>query len=52
MASPLTYENVDPKVKILAMVGLSLGMMMACMDGTIVGTCGTIIAEDLGGLEL
>ena len=52
MASSLTYENIDPKVKILAMVGLALGMMMACMDGTIVGTCGTIIAEDLGGLEL
>ena len=52
MASSLSYENIDPKVKIMAMAGLALGMMMACMDGTIVGTCGTIIAEDLGGLEL
>ena len=34
------------------MIGLALGMMIACMDGTIVGTCGAEIARDLGGMEL
>ncbi len=29
-----------------------LGMLAACLDGTIVSTCGTIIAADLGGLSL
>ncbi|MBP5734679.1 MAG: MFS transporter, partial [Candidatus Methanomethylophilaceae archaeon] len=27
-------------------------MMIACMDGTIVGTCGAEIARDLGGMEV
>ena len=34
------------------MIGLALGMMIACMDGTIVGTCAAEIARDLGGMEL
>ena len=33
------------------MLGLALGMMIACMDGTIVGTCAAEIAKDLGGME-
>lgn len=32
----------------MIMFGLCLGMLGACFDGTIVGTCGPIIAEDLG----
>ena len=52
MSSGPSYADIEPRVKTLAMIGLALGMLIACMDGTIVGTCGTIIAEDLGGLDL
>ena len=34
------------------MFGLCFAMMIACFDGTIVGTCGTVIAEELNGLGL
>ena len=34
------------------MIGLCVAMLAACFDGTIVGTIGTIVAEDLGGLSL
>ena len=44
--------EIDPKARKLAMIGLALGMMIACMDGTIVGTCGAQIARNLGGMEL
>ncbi len=48
----ITYENIDPKVRNTIMVGLCIAMLAACFDGTIVGTIGTIVAQDLGGLEL
>jgi len=48
----LSWSNIDPKHRKLIMTGLMLGMLAACLDGTIVSTCGTIIAEDLGGLSL
>lgn len=31
------------------MVGLSLAVMIACLDSTIVSTCGPVIVSDLGG---
>ncbi|MDO5861478.1 MAG: MDR family MFS transporter [Thermoplasmata archaeon] len=34
------------------MLGLCLAMLAACFDGTIVGTIGTVIAQDLNGLGL
>ena len=34
------------------MIGLCVAMLAACFDGTIVGTIGTIVAQDLGGLDL
>ncbi len=34
------------------MIGLGLAMLAACFDGTIVGTIGTVLAQDLGGLDL
>ena len=52
MTDRLTYENISPQVRKLAMVGLALGMLVACMDGTIVGTCANVISKDLGGEEL
>lgn len=48
----ITYKNIDPRVRKLTMIGLALAMLVACLDGTVVGTCGTIIAQDLGGLGL
>jgi len=36
----------------MIMAGLMLGMLAACLDGTIISTCGTSIASSLGGLDL
>lgn len=52
MADRLTFENIDPQVRRFAMIGLALGMLVACMDGTIVGTCANVISKDLDGEEL
>ena len=48
----ITYKNIDPKVRRTIMFGLGLAMLAACFDGTIVGTCAPIIAQDLNGTEL
>lgn len=48
----INWSNIDPQHRRLIMVGLVLGMLAACLDGTIVSTCGTIIAANLGGLSL
>ena len=45
----ITYKNIDPKVRKSIMVGLCLAMLCACFDGTIIGTCGTKIANELNG---
>ena len=52
MVEQVTYANIDPRVRKMIMVGLTFAMLIACLDGTVVGTCGTIIAQDLGGLGL
>ena len=52
MVEQITYKNIDPKVRSMIMAGLVFAMLCACFDGTIVGTCGTIIAQDLDGLGL
>ena len=51
-SEPLTYKTIDPKVRKFAMIGLALGMLAACMDGTIVGTCANVITKELDGQEL
>jgi EmrB/QacA subfamily drug resistance transporter len=51
-ATSINWSNIDPKHRKLIMIGLVIGMLAACLDGTIVSTCGTIIAADLGGLGL
>ena len=51
MAATLTFKDIDPRVRRLSMIGLALGMMIACMDSTIVGTCAAEIARDLGGMD-
>lgn len=52
MQTNVTWANIDPKVRKITMIGLSLGMLIACLDGTIVGTCAPVIAADLDGMEL
>ena len=51
-AKQITYENIDPKVRSTIMVGLTLAMLIACLDGTIVSTCGATIASELNGTAL
>lgn len=48
----ITYKNINPRTRNTIMLGLCLAMLTACFDGTIVGTIGTKLAEDLGGLGL
>ncbi|MBE6528027.1 MAG: MFS transporter [Thermoplasmata archaeon] len=45
----VTYKNIDPRVRKSIMIGLCLAMLCACFDGTIIGTCGTKIANELNG---
>jgi len=52
MTEALTFENIDPARRRMAMIGLAFGMLMSCLDGTIVSTCGAVIVQDLGGMEL
>lgn len=51
MSEP-AFDIVGQKVRRLSMLGLALGMMIACMDGTIVGTCAAEIARDLNGMDM
>lgn len=48
----VTYANISPQIRKMIMVGLTFAMLIACLDGTIIGTTGTIIAKDLEGLGL
>ena len=48
-AEQITYKNIDPRVRKSIMTGLCLAMLCACFDGTIIGTCGTKIANELDG---
>lgn len=48
----ITWRTIDPKVRSITMVGIFLAMLIACFDGTIVGTCGPVIAADLNGSDL
>ncbi len=48
----ITYKNISPKTRNMIMLGLILAMLTACFDGTIVGTCGPVIVQDLQGSAL
>ena len=52
MNQDLTFDNIDPKTRRLSMIGLTLGMLIACLDGTIIATCGATIAADLKDMGL
>lgn len=52
MVEQVTYANIDPKIRNMIMIGLTFAMLIACLDGTVVGTSGTIIAQELNGLGM
>lgn len=52
MENNSTWASIDPKIRNLSMIGLIFAMLIACLDGTIVSTCGPVIAADLDGTEL
>ncbi len=52
MENNSTWASIDPKIRNMSMIGLILAMLIACLDGTIVSTCGPVIAADLNGTEL
>ena len=51
MSNDLHWSNIDKKTRATIMIGLSMGMLMACLDGTIVATSLPHIVGDLGGYE-
>ena len=51
-AKQITYGNIDPKASSMIIVGLTLAILIACLDGTIVSTCGATIASELNGTAL
>ncbi len=48
----ITYKNIDKKTRNMIMFGLAFAMLIACFDGTIVGTCAPKIAQTLSGSDL
>lgn len=51
-AKPITdYSNIPNKIRTTIMVGLSLGMLLACLDQTIIATSLPSILSSLGGTE-
>lgn len=50
--APYDWSNIDPRVRTSIMLGLALGMLMACLDGTVVSTSITAILVDLDGYDL
>ncbi len=50
--APSDGENVKARTRTLIMVGLSLGMLVASLDQTVVGTSLPRIVGDLGGMSL
>lgn len=50
MEDKLTWSNIDPRTRKMAMIGLALGMLVACLDGTIITTSLPTIAADLNGV--
>ena len=51
-AKPITdYSNIPNKIRTTIMVGLSLGMLLACLDQTIIATSLPSILSSLSGTE-
>ncbi|MCQ2071210.1 MAG: MFS transporter [archaeon] len=48
----LTYKNIDRRTRMNVMAGLMLAMLVACFDGTIVGTIAPKICETLSHSDL
>ena len=48
----LHWSNIDKKTRSMIMIGLALGMLVAILDGTIVGVALPTIATELNGFGL
>ncbi|MFA5452044.1 MAG: MDR family MFS transporter [Candidatus Methanomethylophilaceae archaeon] len=45
------WSNIDKKTRSMIMIGLGLGLLIASLDSTIVGTSMKTIVEDIGGMD-
>ncbi len=52
MSEKLTFDNINPRKRNIIMIGLAIGLLAACFDGTVTTTCGPKIAEDFNATEL
>jgi len=52
MSDKYDWSTIDPRVRTAIMSGLALGMLLACLDSTIVSTSISAILEDLQGMGL
>ena len=43
------WSNIDKKTRTMIMIGLALGMLVACLDGTVMATAINTIMEDFNG---
>ncbi len=48
----LTFDTIDPRKRNIIMIGLAIGLLVACFDGTITTTCGPQIAKDFNANDL
>lgn len=48
----LHWSNISSKTRSMIMLGLALGMFVACLDGTIISTCAKTISESMNGTDL
>ncbi|MGN1045066.1 MAG: MFS transporter [Candidatus Methanomethylophilaceae archaeon] len=52
MTGTVRAHDDGDRARRLCMIGLALATSVVCLDGTIIGTCGTEIARDIDGLSL
>lgn len=52
MSNNYDWSTIDPRIRTAIMSGLALGMLLACLDSTIVSTSIAAILEDLQGMGL
>jgi EmrB/QacA subfamily drug resistance transporter len=50
--SNIHWSNINKKTRASIMIALSLGMLMACLDGTVMSTAIKAILEDFEGYDL
>lgn len=48
----LHWSNISSKTRSMIMIGLAMGLFVACLDGTIISTCAKTISESMSGTDL